>query len=278
MSPKTSDDSTSVLPERGKMRGSDWGVLVAVPIAAFAFGLLGNASAEEAGAKAKLKSMAEYLGAQKTLSAKYDTDLEVITPALEKITFSSSGEVLLSRPDKLHASRTGGYADVELFFDGKVFTLYGKYANGFVQTDAPGTVDNLIDVLREKYHAGLPFADLLLSNPYEVLTDGVLEAKDIGRGIIDGIECEHLAFRNSDIDWQIWVQLEPNPIPRQYIITSKTVAGAPQYRIHITDWKTDVAPNANMFAFKAPDGAKHLSADAMKEFDELPPPAEAKGN
>ena len=254
-------------------------VIAAVSIAAFAMGLQGSALTEEAGAKAKLKSMADYLSAQKMLSAKYDTDLEVITPAIEKITFSASGEVLLSRPDKLHATRTGGYADVELFFDGKTFTIYGRHANGFVQADAPGTVDGLIDLLRDKYHAGLPFADLLLSNPYDALMDGVIEAKDIGRGVIDGIECEHLAFRNFDIDWQIWVQLGPNPIPRQYIITSKTLAGAPQYRIHITDWKTDVAPSASAFTFKVADGAKHLSADAMKDFDELPPPGEAqKGN
>jgi hypothetical protein len=261
------------------MRVPKTSALMAASIVVFAIGLQANACADEAGAKAKLKSMSDYLGAQKILSAKYNTDLEVITPAIEKITFSASGEVLLSRPDKLHATRTGGYADVELFFDGKAFTVYGKHANGFVQADTPGTVDNLIDLLRDKYHAGLPFADLLLSNPYAVLMDGVLEAKDIGRGVIDGVECEHLAFRNSDIDWQVWVQLEPNPIPRQYIITSKTLAGAPQYRIHITDWKTDVAPSANAFAFKAPDGAKHLSADALKDFDELPPPAEAqKGN
>ena len=72
------------------------------------------------------------------------------------------------------------------------------------------------------------------------------------------------------------MQLGANPVPRQYIITSKTLASAPQYRIHITDWKTDVAPAANAFVFKAPDGAKLVSADAIKDFDELPAPAETQ--
>jgi hypothetical protein len=242
-------------------------------LATLGIGLQSNVFADEASAKATLKAMSDYLANQKSVSAKYNTELEVITPDIEKITFSSTGDILVSRPDKLRARRTGGYADIELFFDGKSFNVYGKHLNGFIHLDAPGTIDNLIDELREKHGAALPFADLLLSNPYKVLMEGVLEAKDIGRGVIDGVECEHLAFRNDDVDWQLWVQLGANPIPRQYIITSKTVASAPQYRIRISDWKTDVAPANDAFAFKAPDGATAVSAEAIRDFDELPAPA-----
>jgi len=243
------------------------------------FLLLGSMSqipafADEASAKAMLKTMSDYLAEQRSISAKYNTELEVITPAIEKITFSSTGDILMSRPDKLRAERTGGYTDVELIYDGKTFNLHGKHNNSYVRLEIPGTVDNLIDQLREKYGAALPFADLLLSNPYDALMDGVLEAKDIGRGVIDGVECEHLAFRNNDVDWQLWVQLGANPVPRQYIITSKTLAGAPQYRIRISDWKTDVPSGGDVFSFKTPDGAKPATADAMKDFDELPAPAE----
>jgi len=232
------------------------------------------ALADEASAKATLRAMSDYLAGQRSFSAKFNTELEVITPAIEKITFSSTGNIVLNRPDKLRADRTGGYADVELVYDGKAFILHGKHKNSYIQIEIPGTVDNLIDQLREKYGAALPFADLLLSSPYDALMDGVLEAKDIGRGVIDGVECEHLAFRNNDVDWQLWVQLGANPIPRQYIITSKTLAGAPQYRIRISDWKTDVPSASDAFAFKAPDGAKPATIDAMKDFDELPAPAE----
>jgi hypothetical protein len=242
-------------------------------LATLGIGLQSNAFADEASAKATLKAMSDYIASQKSVSAKYNTELEVITPDIEKITFSSTGDILLSRPDKVRATRTGGYADIELFFDGKTFNVYGKHLNSFFRLDAPGTIDNLIDELREKHGAALPFADLLLSNPYKVLIEGVLEAKDIGHGVIDGVECQHLAFRNEDVDWQLWVQLGANPIPRQYIITSKTVASAPQYRIRISDWKTDVAPANDAFVFKAPDGAKAVSAEAIRDFDELPAPA-----
>src|SRR5712672_4256374 len=75
-----------------------------------------------------LKSMTDYLGNQKSLSASFDSDIEVITPELQKIQFASSGQMKLNRPDKLRVRRTGGYADVELTFDGKTLSLYGKHA------------------------------------------------------------------------------------------------------------------------------------------------------
>src|SRR5215210_6366964 len=60
-----------------------------------------------------LKAMADYMAAQKSISATFDSDVEVVTPELEKIQFTSSGKLQLARPDKLRVSRTGGYADVQ---------------------------------------------------------------------------------------------------------------------------------------------------------------------
>jgi hypothetical protein len=45
----------------------------------------------------------------KAIAATFNTDIEVIMPDLQKIQFDSSGQLRLSRPDKVHASRTGGY-------------------------------------------------------------------------------------------------------------------------------------------------------------------------
>ncbi len=58
------------------------------------------------------------------------------------------------------------------------------------------------------------------------------------------------------------------------VITSKTLAAAPQYSLRITDWSTEVAPDAAAFRFTPPEGATKLDPDALIELDELPPPAE----
>ena len=215
-----------------------------------------------------LKAMSDYVTSQKSLSVTYNSDLEVVTPSLQKIQFTSSGQVQLSRPDKLRAVRTGGYTDIEIVFDGKMLTVNNKDGNAYAQVDASGSVDDLIDTLREKHGIAAPGADLLFSRPFEVMMADVVEMAHVGQGIIDGVECEHLAFRNTDTDWQIWIQTGAQPIPRKYVITSKAVTGAPQYTLRIKEWKTE-AP-ADAFSFNAPQGAKKVALGELADTDELP--------
>jgi hypothetical protein len=254
--------------QRRSQLAAGWLLAIALALPA-SLSLMPPARAQDAGKI--LKSMSDYVAGQKVILAKYDSSVEVITPTLEKIQFASSGQLLLSRPDKLRATRTGGYADIELVFDGKTATLLGKNINAFAQFDTPGSVDQLVDLLRNQLSVELPGADLLNANAYDVLMSDVIDAKHMGQGVIDGVDCEHLAFRNADTDWQVWVEAGPRPIPRKYVITSKAVAGAPQYTLLIKDWQTDAQPAAEAFVFKPPADAQRIDVTALSEIDEVPP-------
>jgi len=115
-----------------------------------------------------------------------------------------------------------------------------------------------------------PGADFLGTHVFEDLMDGVVVAKHIGLGVIDGVECEHLAFRTQDVDWQIWIEAGSRPIPRKYVITSKAVGAAPQYTLRIKDWKTDAPAAADAYAFTPPQGAKKVELNELVNFDEVP--------
>jgi hypothetical protein len=259
-----------------KAKGVLFAMLASVLVATLA-AVPARAQTQASDAKSVLKAMSDYVSSQKTIELTFDSDIEVITPQLEKIQFTNSGEALLSRPDKLRAHRVGGYADVSLYFDGKTASVFGKHINGYAQFDAPGSVDQLIEALRAGHGIALPGADLLLSNSYDVLVAGVKEDKHIGRGVIDGRECEHLAFRNFDTDWQLWVEVGDKPISRKMVITSKTLNSAPQYTLRVKSWKTGVQPAPDAFAFVPPAGAKKLSPDALIDLDELPQGAQEGG-
>ncbi len=254
-----------------KYRAIGWltagvGVLVAATIA-----LMPSAQAQGADDATRiLKAMSDYVTSQKTISFTYDSDVEVITAELEKIQFTSSGKVLLSRPDKLRGSRTGGYADIEIVFDGKTVSGLGKNLNSYTQLDAPGSIDQLISKLRGMNLISAPGADLLGSRVFDDLMADVIVAKHIGRGVVDGVECEHLAFRDREVDWQLWVEVGARPIPHKYVITSKTVGAAPQYTLRIREWKTDVPISADAFVFTPPQGANKVELDALVNFDEVP--------
>jgi hypothetical protein len=143
--------------------------ITATVISVAALATAGTRGARADDSAAILKAMTDYTAAQKAITATFDSDIEVLTPDLQKIQFDSSGRFQLSRPDKLRIRHTGGYADVELVFDGKTVSLYGNNAKAYVQADAAGTIDQLIDTLQSKAGAAMPGADLLLTNSFDQL-------------------------------------------------------------------------------------------------------------
>ena len=229
-----------------------------------------GARADEAQAKQLFKAMSDYMAAQQTISFAFDTSFEVITKEDQKIAFASSGTVTLNRPDKIRATRAGGFANVELVFDGKTASLLGKEANLYAQADVPGTVDNLVDVLRDKFHRPISGADLLMSDVYGQLMPLVTNVRDLGSGVIRGVECDHFAFRTSEVDWQIWIAQGDRPYPCRYVVTTKDVKGWPQYTVDVRDWKTGAEVAADDFAFKPPPDARKLKPGEFPDSDELP--------
>ena len=222
-------------------------------------------------AKQLLQRMSDYLAKQKAISFDYDATLEVVTNDKQKLALASSGAVTLNRPDKIHATRAGGFVDVETLFDGKTLTLLGKNANKYTQLEFPGTIEQLIDELRDKYDRPLPAADLLTSDSYAALMEDVYDSKDLGSGVINGTECDFLAFRKDDVDLQMWITQGDQPSPCKYVITSRLITDGPQYTVEFTNWKTGTEAVKDDFSFKSPANAEKIDLkDLQDKTSELP--------
>ncbi len=241
-------------------------------VVGFVVSVGGTARAEDTAAEARsvFRSMADYLVKHKALEFTFDSSIDVITPELQKIQYASSGHLVLERPDKMRATRLGGTGELDLYFDGNTATLYGPGIKTYAQITGAHSVDQLIDELEHKYGFAGPGADLLLTNVYDAMMAGVLEARYLGTGIIGGIRCDHVAFRNKETDWQLWVQIGDDPIPRKFIITSKTLAAAPEYTVVVKDWKTGMKIEPGTFAFTPPSGAKKGTVSDLANLDEYP--------
>lgn len=222
-------------------------------------------------AKKLLKGMSDYLAAQKAASFAYDANLQIVTNSDQKLGLTSSGTVVLSRPDKVRATRSGGFVETETLFDGKTLTLVGKNLNKYTQVQIPGTVDHLINELKDVHGLPLPAADLLLTNSYDELMEGVYDSKDLGSGVINGVECDSLAFRKDDVDFQIWIAQGAQPHPCRLVITSKMVKGEPEYSLQIRDWKSGDTVTTGDFAFMNPTNAEMVDVKDIKHsIGELP--------
>jgi hypothetical protein len=216
-----------------------------------------------------LKSMSTYLGGIKAFRVNADVDLEVVTKTGQKVQFSSMVKVAMKRPAGFHITRKGMLADAEFIFDGKALTLYGKNLNIYTQTVVPGTNDDAI--MAYEYETGLsaPGADLLLADPYAILSYGIESGIYVGVAYVNGVECHHLAFREASVDWQLWVSTGDKPLPMKYVITSKWQTAAPQYEFRLRDWDTSPKIKKKEFSFSAPKGAKSLESMSTNEMGEF---------
>lgn len=215
-----------------------------------------------------LSAMTDNLKSLPTIRADYDSDQEIVTLEGQKIQYSASGSISLDRNKGFRSTRRGPYADVEITFDGKTISLYGKALNVYAQFERPGfSVDEVNEEFRETTGLDAPGADLLASDPYVLLTDGVTKGTVVGSAYVGGVECDHLAFRTDVVDWQIWISKGDRPLPLKYVITSKWVTGAPEYTLLLRNWQADEV-DVGQFFFSPPAGAKKLEqvhADVIGE-------------
>jgi hypothetical protein len=170
--------------------------------------------------------------------------------------------VYVKRPGQLRIDKTGDDGGGQVFYDGKTFTFYSKSQNRFITTPASPTLDSTLPNVQASANIELPGADLLYSDLYAGLMDDVVSGESLGTSIVEGVATHHLAFRGREVDWQIWIEDGPRPLPRKYVITSKNIEGSPEYEILLSDWNLDPKLADDLFKFKPPPGAAPVGATA----------------
>lgn len=235
------------------------------------YGGITGAAADDVDAEAAqlVKGMTDYLQSLGAFSVKVDVGTDVVLKTGQKHKLNSSGDVLVRRPDALRVTRKGELADGEFIFDGKTLSILSRGDNTYFQAEAPGTINDLVDALRNLYGVDLPAADLFGVQAYETLMTGAWSVTYYGQASIDGIACDHVGVRSDSVDWQIWIQPGDKPLPCQYVITSKWVTGGPEHQIRFYGWNAAPEISEGSFAFVPPADAKKADTAPADEITRL---------
>ena len=68
--------------------------------------------------------------------------------------------------------------------------------------------------------------------------------------MINGVECDFLAFRKDEVDFQIWIAQGDKPYPCKFVVTSRMVTDGPAYGVEFRNWKTGADVAVDDFMFK----------------------------
>lgn len=212
------------------------------------------APAVEPAALAALDRMGAYLRTLTAIQVEAATTNEDVLEDGQKIQYTGVATLLARKPDRLRLEDTNDRYQRLYLYDGKSFTLYGKRLNFYATIPAPPTIAELLDMLETDYAISAPLADLFRWGSPGWSHERIKAATDIGPSVVEGTTCEQYAFRQDNIDWQVWIQKGDYPLPRRLVITTKTDEARPQFTA-VYRWNLAPSFNDAAFTFVPPAGA-----------------------
>jgi len=232
--------------------------LLALAVLTWSNASLAQGSGIDPTAQRLLKASTDFLAGQKQFSLDTRNSLEVVLKSGQKIEFNHTARAAVQRPNKLRAERSGDLVNQLFIYDGRTLTLYNPAEKAFAQVAAPDTIEGMLDLARNKLDVVAPAGDLLYKDVYAILMDGVTDSFVVGKAVIEGVRCDHLAFRAPHVDWQIWIQEGAQPLPRRMVITTRDLPNAPQFSVTVTRWNLKPAFDAKTFVFTQPPGVRKV--------------------
>ncbi|MCY2932113.1 MAG: DUF2092 domain-containing protein [Planctomycetota bacterium] len=192
-----------------------------------------------------LHAMADYTTGLPRLTLSAANIFDEITASGSKIQLAEQNTLFLQRPDRLLVQTHGDGDDRVTLYDGRSLTLYDARRNVFSRLAAPNAVDAALDSLARNYGVSLPLAELVTSS-YDSLAAPLLTAQYLGLAMVGPYTCHHLAFTQNSLDWEIWIDSGPVPIPRQYSLTYKQLPQAPRFISTIQTWNDSPIAAGNL--------------------------------
>jgi hypothetical protein len=205
-----------------------------------------------------VKKMGAFLAAAKSFSVEAEETFDAEFARAYRVALTNVRTITIERPSRFAADATGDTLHRSSWFDGRSLSVLNRKANAYAVLDMPGTIDQVLDTLAADYEVVLPLSDLLYSDPYATLMEGVLYGKYLGVHQAAGVPCHHLSFGQEGIEWQLWIDAGAQPLPRKLAIAYWELAGVPQYQA--TFRRFDLSPRVEpgLFQFKPPAGAKKV--------------------
>ncbi|MDZ7651056.1 MAG: DUF2092 domain-containing protein [Burkholderiaceae bacterium] len=210
-----------------------------------------------------LKDMGAYLQTLKRFRVTTELSGERVLADGQKLQHSASATLDVARPDRLRATMRSPRSERVLFFDGKTATLYTPAQKAFSTVELNDTLAGLVEKLENRFGVEVPLSDLFVWGTPAAPLDKIDSAMNAGQDFIGDDLCDHYAFRQGNVDWQIWITTGARPLPRKVVITNRSDEARPQ-SVSLIAWNLNPGFNDTVFRFVPPKGATQAQIVAPK--------------
>jgi hypothetical protein len=201
-----------------------------------------------------LRDMGAHLQSLKRFSVATTLTGERVLADGQKLQHTATAQMDVARPNRLRAAMRSARSDRDLFFDGKTVTLWTPAQKYYASVPFTDTLSELVERLSERYGIEVPLSDLFLWGTPLAPLDKIESAMNAGQDFIGKDLCDHYAFRQGQIDWQVWITTGAKPLPRKLVIGNRADEARPQ-SVSLIEWNLKPAFGDAVFRFVPPKGA-----------------------
>ncbi len=211
-----------------------------------------------------LRQMSAYLKSANTLAITSQGSMDVVTDAGQRIQLDATTQYKMRRPGFV-IDYVSDIKSRRFIYDGKTFTVYSPNLGFYSTVAAPPTNAEVLDTIYKKFGIALPLEDLFRwdDGAMTARLQALKSAQRIGTATIEGAETDHYAYREADIDWEIWIQQGAQPLPRKLVIVDRTDASRPTFIARL-DWQVNPTFTDSDFAFVPDANAKPIALASFK--------------
>jgi hypothetical protein len=212
---------------------------------------------------AALQKMGAFLRSLQTMEVQSEMTTDDVLGSGQKVELQGTVNMKVRRPSRMSIDVRSDRKNERIYYDGTTFTVFQPTIGYYASFPAPPTLGELVDVLEQKYGIDLPMADLFRLGTNDGQLAAIRGASFVGYSTVKGSVCSHFAFRQADVDWELWIQEGAQPLPRKLVITTTTEKTQPQHTSVMT-WNLSPTLEDQAFVFTPPANAQRIEFDVTK--------------
>ena len=212
-------------------------------------------------AVAALNKMGAYLRTLTNFEIKADTTTDAVLDNGQKVQFAGKNNYKVRRPNGFVITVADDRKVRQFYYDGKDFTVFSPRMGFYATVAAPPTIHEVLAKVYDKFGIELPLEDLFRWGTPEDHHNDLTGGYAIGYAKINGVDAMQYAFREGDVDWQVWIQQGDKPLPLKAVITTASDEARPEYSATLS-WNTNPTFAKDTFTFKPPANAKPITIAA----------------
>lgn len=219
-----------------------------------------------------VREMFDTLAHSQQLTFKATRRLDAALVVGGSVAESAEVEVWVSRPQMVRA-RSVTDAGARVFYaDGQRVSLLDETMQLYATAPLAGTIDQIVEVLDDRYGFTPPLAEFILNDPYKKLGTPIQGSQYRGREAISGVDCDRIALPGEIADADVWIAVADH-LPRKFVATFKDREGSPQLTVDFREWNLKAALEESVFVFDPPKDAEKIVMATVNDVD----PSDAKG-